>query len=198
MFGQKAVYGVHLEKGELVWSYPWITSHDVNATDPLIIEDKVLISSDYGKGSALLKIKENKPSLLWENTNLKSHFSSIIYKDGYIYGNDGSPGYGTFKCIELKSGKEKWNSKLGFGSLMATQDHLIILTERGNLHIAKLTPKAYMEVSKVKVLTGTCWSPPVLCNGKIFCRNSRGKLVCIDVRKKQKKNEDKKAIRNEL
>jgi hypothetical protein len=27
------------------------------------------------------------------------------------------------------------------------------------------------------------YTPPVLCNGLIYCRNYAGELICIDVRK---------------
>ena len=34
----------------------------------------------------------------------------------------------------------------------------------------------------VPVLNGRCWTVPVLANGRIYCRNAAGDLVCLDVR----------------
>ncbi|MBN2534601.1 MAG: PQQ-like beta-propeller repeat protein [Spirochaetales bacterium] len=187
MFGMKAIYGVNRDNGKLLWQHEWITSYDVNAADPVVSGDTVFISSGYNTGCTLLQIKNNKPSAVWKNKVISSHFSSFIFKDGYIYGNDGAAGsYGTFKCVELATGKEIWGKRLGFGSLVATEDHLIMLTERGKLHIAQLSSKGYEEIARATVLSNTCWTPPVLCRGMIFCRNHKGDIVCIDVRKQNK------------
>ena len=186
-FGEKAIYGVQRDNGKLLWQYKWITNYDVNAADPLVSDNKVFISSNYGVGCSLLQIKRNKPSEIWKSTVIKSHFSSFVLFDGYLYGNDGSPGSGRFKCIKLSDGKEMWSEKLGFGSLMATKDYLIMLTERGTLHIVKVNPKKYEEIAQAKVLNNTCWTPPVLCSEKIYCRNHRGDIVCVDVSKDKKK-----------
>jgi len=47
---------------------------------------------------------------------------------------------------------------------------------------------SYKEISSADVLDGekkprNFWTPPVLCNGRIYCRNYAGDLVCIDVSK---------------
>lgn len=185
IFGEKALYGVNKESGKMLWQYKWVTNYDVNAADPVVWGNKIFISSNYGVGCALISIDKNKPTEIWKNKTIKSHFSSFILFDGYIYANDGSPGRGNFKCIELASGKEMWSEKLGFGSLMATEDYLILLTERGSLHIARVNPKKYEEVAQSKVISGTCWTPPVLAQGRIYCRNHKGDIVSIDVDKKK-------------
>jgi len=186
IFGQKAIYGVAVETGRKAWSYPWITSYDANAADPLVHDNRVFISSNYGSGCALLDINGRKPKLIWKNKNINSHFSSFILIDGYIYGNDGFAGSsrGVFRCVDIETGKEMWGKGLGFGSLIAADNKLILLNEKGNLFIAKATPSSYQEISSAPaVLSRTCWTPPVLCEGMIYCRNHRGDLVCIDVGK---------------
>lgn len=58
---------------------------------------------------------------------------------------------------------------------------LIILSEQGKLVIADATEKEFKPISRKQVLTGRCWTIPVLSHGKIFCRNAAGDLVCLDV-----------------
>jgi outer membrane protein assembly factor BamB len=184
IFGRRALYGVELASGKQLWSFPWVTGHDVNAADPLVHGNRIFISSNYGVGCALIEIQEKGPKLVWKNDKMNSHFSSFIYLDGYIYGNDGTASYrrGTFRCLEFETGKEMWGENLGFGSLIATRDTLILFNDRGNLFIAEATPASYREISRAEsVLGSTCWTPPVLCRGRIYLRNSRGDLVCIDV-----------------
>ena len=33
-----------------------------------------------------------------------------------------------------------------------------------------------------QVLGGKCWTVPVLANGRIYCRNAQGTLICLDVK----------------
>jgi outer membrane protein assembly factor BamB len=189
IFGQKGVYGVDAKSGKELWFYSWETSWDVNAADPIVVGDKVFITSGYKRGCTVIDISGTTPKKVWENKELASQFSSPVYVDGYIYGIDGNAGKGELKCIDFKTGAVKWNQNTGFGSLMAADGKLIILNEKKNtgvLTIAELSPQGYKELSSAQVLDpkgAKCWTMPVLCGGKVYCRDSKGQLVCIDVSK---------------
>jgi hypothetical protein len=45
---------------------------------------------------------------------------------------------------------------------------------------AEATPKEYAEKARWKALEGTCWSVPVLANGKLYVRNEK-RLVALDL-----------------
>jgi hypothetical protein len=72
-------------------------------------------------------------------------------------------------------------------TLSAAGDKLIVLTDDGILAVAEASPQTYKELSQCKLLPETkaifakFWTPPVLCNGRIYCRNFNAELVCIDV-----------------
>ena len=175
-----------LKTGKLAWTYPWVTRYDENIPDPVVNNDTIFISTNHGNGCVLLRIKENKPEVIWKNMNMDSHFSSFIYLDGYIYGNDGFAGYGwsTFKCLDIRTGKEMWGESLGLGSLISAGGKLILLNERGDLFIAEATPEGYREISFARsILPRTCWTPPSFSDGRIYCRNDKGELISIDARK---------------
>ena len=186
IFGQKAMYGVDLKSGKQLWSFPWETSYDVNAADPIVVGDLVFLSSGYGRGCAVIDISGTEAKEVWQNKEMCNQFSSSVYIDGYIYGISGNAGKGDLKCLDMKTGKVKWSHDSGFGALMAADGKLIILNEKGELSIAEATPTAYKELSQAKVLDpkgAKCWNMPVLSNGKIYCRDSKGELVSIDVSK---------------
>jgi outer membrane protein assembly factor BamB len=187
IFGQKALYGVSVETGEVLWSYPWQTDWDVNAADPVVVGNRVFISSGYGKGCALLEISaKGKPKVVWKNTKLRSHFSSFVYLDGYLYGNDGQSysSKNNLRCLDFETGREMWGAELGFGSLISVDGKLIFLNERGDLFIAEATHSSYQEISRAKgVLSRICWTPPVFWNGGIICRNDQGDMIYIDMKK---------------
>ena len=64
---------------------------------------------------------------------------------------------------------------------MAAGDKLILLTDRGKLSVAEISPEAYREIASTELPRGLYWPPPVLVNGHIFIRNHEGDVMCIDV-----------------
>ena len=65
-------------------------------------------------------------------------------------------------------------------SRIASADRkLINLSETGELVITEATPKAFWPLARVQVLGGRCWTAPALASGRIYCRNAKGDLVCI-------------------
>src|SRR5262249_31112690 len=159
----------------------WETSYDVNAADPQLSGSDVFISSNYGRGCAMLRPSGGGAQVVWENRNMKNHFNSCVILNGGIYGNDEN----TLKCLDQRTGGEKWRARgIGKGGLIAADNKLIVLTERGELFVAQAAPDRFNELARAKVLDGTCWTHPVLANGFIYCRSHEGDLVCLDVRGK--------------
>ena len=183
IFAQKEVVAVDAMSGDVFWRFPWETRFDVNAADPVIVgKDKMFISSGYKRGGALLRFAEDKPRKLWETKAMCNHFSSSVYMNGFIFGVDGSPRQGSVKCLDPKDGSVKWEHDTGFGSLLGADGKLIILNNSGKLMIAEATAAGYKEYSSAQTpLTKICWTMPILSNGRLFCRNDKGQLVCIDL-----------------
>ena len=73
---------VKLADGKQAWSYPWKTSYDVNAADPIVAGDKIFISSGYNHGGALLKVTAQGAEKVWENKNMRNHFNSCVLWQG--------------------------------------------------------------------------------------------------------------------
>lgn len=185
IFSAENLYLVEVASGKKLGSLPWQTKYDINAADPIVFDNKLFISSGYKRGGTLLDISGGKPKKIWENNVLQNHFSSSVYLDGCLYGVDGnSKKKGFMRCVDASSGDEKWNMKIGFGSLMVADGKIIALGESGTLYIAEATPGAYKEISSAETgLSRLCWTVPVLSNGIIYCRNDKGTLVAIDVSK---------------
>jgi hypothetical protein len=99
-------------------------------------------------------------------------------------------GGGSSVSSDVETGKEMWREETRRSiSLMAADKKLLILEAEGTLRIAEATPLAYKEFSRCElpgVVLGVkgfkiYWTPPALCNSKIYCRTQLGNLVCIDV-----------------
>jgi outer membrane protein assembly factor BamB len=181
IFAASGLVGVNPANGRRYWDFPWQTSYDVNAADPIFTGNTVFISSNYGKGCALLRVGQGRPAVAWQNRNMKNHFNSCVLLNGALYGNDEN----TLKCLDLKTGAERWASRgMGKGGLIAADGKLIVLTERGELVLAAASADKYHELARTQILRGTCWTQPALANGLLYCRSHEGELVCLDMRMK--------------
>lgn len=183
IFASKTIQFQEAANGKPVWSFPYETEYDVNAADPIIFDKKVFLSAGYGHGAALLDISGKWPFVIWENKNFRNHINSSVLWQGNLYGvDDISNSKYALKCIDWKTGAEKWSDPtFGKGALMMADGKIIGLSDKGELRIIEPSPTECKIISRAQVLGGKCWTTPVLSNGRIYCRNSKGDLVCVDV-----------------
>lgn len=187
IFSSENMVGVEVESGNVVWEYPWKTSWDINGADPIFFDNQLFLSSGYKNGCALLDLTDNTPKIIWENKNISAQFGSCVLIDGYIYGPKGNCGRKTsgLSCIDAKTGELQWEVTLGFSSLIAVDNKLVITSEDGILHIAEVNPKEYKEIAQVQAVEASrknpVWTAPVLANKRIYVRNHQGNLVSIKV-----------------
>lgn len=170
--------------GQKLWEHAWNTSYGVNAADPVVQGDLVFISSGYNKGAALLKTTPSNADVVWQSRVMRNQMNPSVLLGDHLYGIDGNEGKDAgLKCVEFSTGTEKWVEKgVGAGSLMVADGKLIILSEKGELIIAEPSPEGFKPLSRAQVLTGRCWTVPVLSHGRIYCRNAAGDVVCLDVK----------------
>lgn len=183
LFVSREIVAVVASTGKPLWHLSWRTSYDINAAAPIISDDRMFISSGYNKGCTLLKMEGRNVNEIWRNKNMRNHCSSCVLWKGHIYGFDGQyGGGGKLTCLDFGTGQVKWSQAgMGTGSLMVADGKLIILGERGKLVIAKASPERFEQLASAQILTGKCWTVPVLANGRIYARNAKGQLVCVDV-----------------
>lgn len=182
IFGAKSLRIVDASNGKIAAEHPWETSYDVNAADPVPAgNNRMFISSGYGKGCAMLDLTGPRPKEIWRNESIRNHFSSTIILNGHLYSCDGNAGKGDLVCLDAATGLEKWRQKLGFGSLIAIDNHLVYLNERGDLTIAKASPAGFDRVSGADALVtgGKAWTAPTFSDGRLFLRNDKGAIACV-------------------
>lgn len=180
VFSSKGLTVLDRKSGKQVTrTFPWKTKYDVNAATPVVIGDRIFISSGYGHGCAMLQVKGKKLEPSWESKVMRTQMSGAVLYEDHLYGFDDA----TLRCIDL-AGKEKWSKRgLGKGALVIAGGRLVIMGQRGDLVIAAATPDGFQGLARTRVVSGgVCWTTPVVAGGLIYCRNSLGDLVCRDHR----------------
>ena len=186
IFAAKAVVAIEPKTGAVLWQHPWETSYDVNSADPVVSGNLMFLSSGYDKGGSVVSFAGNQPKKVWFNKEIRSHFQTSVILGGNIYGVDGQGGDkdSKLKCLDLGTGKVLWTSPAAeTGTVSATADgRLLWLTGKGELVVVEAKPDGYKEIARAQVTGGKCWTAPVLANGKVYVRNAKGDVVCVDVR----------------
>ena len=173
--------------GRTFWSVPWETRYNVNATTPAVSGTTIFITSGYGTGCQALQVGDTGADVLWRNKVIAAHHSDPVVIDGFIYGYSGqsSQNRGYFKCVKLDNGEEKWSTrKVGWGTTLYIDGHLLCMDIKGNLFLVKPDPGAFRKVTEFKHALGkvrhTSWTIPVIANGKLYLRYMQ-RLVCYSL-----------------
>ena len=167
------------------------TEESVNAVNPVVVGDKLLLSECYGPGAALFDLSGGKPKAVWADADkdrleqsLRCHWNTPIHHAGFVYGYSGRhDNEADLRCVDLATGDVKWRQRRTYrGSLLMADGHFVALSEYGDLSLVKVNPVKYDEVSKYQVpeLAYPCWAPPVLSDGRLYVRG-KGRLVCLQL-----------------
>jgi len=160
----------------------------VSAATPLVVEDSVFISTAYGTGALLLRIKEAGPEKVWSADGvLSNHYATSVHHNGYLYGIHGrtDPGFeppASLRCVELMAGEVKWRQEsFGAATITLAGNQLLILTEKGELIRAPASPDGFKPSARAQVVPTQVRAHPALADGFFYAR-SKDKLVCLDLR----------------
>jgi outer membrane protein assembly factor BamB len=188
-FTQSGLVAVEAATGTRLWQYafPYRVS---TAASPVVGGDIVYCSAGYGVGAAAVQLARSGGKFavmeLWRSRGdrpIASHWSTPVYHDGHLYGMFSFKNYGDgpVKCVELKTGKVKWEQKgFGPGNLILAGNRLLALGDAGQLVLIEATPDSYRELARADILEGKCWSTPILSGGRIYARSTL-EGVCLEV-----------------
>jgi outer membrane protein assembly factor BamB len=182
IFAAKHLVALDPQSGHELWRQSWETAWDTNITDPLVHGGSIFISS-FSRGCGLFSVADGKPVMTYTNSILRNHLSAGILVGEYLYAFNGEAKQETdFRCLHLPTGELKWARKdPAFGSLIMAGDKLVVLSEKGELLLGQASPEEFKPLARAKVLGGVCWTPPALANGRLYIRNARGQLRCLEL-----------------
>lgn len=185
---QSGLVSLDVSSGKPLWrfAFPYRTA---TGCSPVVSGDVVFCTAGYDVGAAACQISRTGNSFeakeLWrlKGNTVASLWSTPVCKDGYLYGIMSFKRFGAegpLKCIDLKTGAQKW-SQLGFGAgnVVLAGNNLIALSDDGQVVLVEATPAAYKEVARTRAVAGKCWSTPAISNGRLYVRSTK-EGACFD------------------
>lgn len=173
----KAVVGVDIERGTLLWQIPFPDEWNENIVTPTLAGD-VLVISGTRKGTFGYRFEKSgatwTPRQAWHNTDLPMYMSSPVADGTFIYGFS-SKRKGQVFCLDAATGTAKWATEGRGGmnaALQSAGDNLIVLTTDGDLLVLKRTPAQYEELRRYKVADSQTWGHPVVLGHSLVIRDA--------------------------
>jgi len=172
----KALFGVDLASGKLLWSVAHGNSRNNSATDPIFHQGHVYASSGYGCGSVLVKLTPIgggiKAEKVWSSKLMDNHHGGVLLIGDHLYGT-GHRSRGWF-CLDFMTGEQTCHAR-SKGSLTYADGRVYFLSERGLMSLLVPKPDAHEVVSSFKVPRGgegAYWAHPVVCGGRLYLRHT--------------------------
>ena len=175
------------------------TYESVNASCPVVFDDRVFVSASYRTGGALVAVRPDfTHEVVWTTRDFALHYNTAIHRDGYLYGFDGrNMGDSSLACVDATSGQVVWREAptwtetfeiggrrgqqiLGTarGSLLAADGQFLCLGELGHLLWMDLTPRGYREISRAWLFAAReSWALPVLSRGLLYVVQNARDLI---------------------
>ena len=173
---RNGLVGLDPATGEVRFNQRWRSrsASSVNAASPIVVEDLIFVSAEYGPGAGVLRWDGEQLNPLWvSNDVLTNHYATSVYHDGYLYGYHGRQEFGpSLRAIEFRTGEVAWSvEQFRAGSIILAGDHVLILREGGELVLAEASPDSFQPVARAQLLPQTVRAYPALVNGILYLRN---------------------------
>jgi outer membrane protein assembly factor BamB len=170
-----SVTGNDPKDGRVLWEYEWPGKLPKCAQPVALDGGRIFVSASFNAGCLLLLVKKAPDGRftaaeIWKNRNLKSEFSNVVARDGFLYGLDD----GILACIEVATGERKWkDGRYGHGQVLLVGDLLLVQTEQGPVALVEADPSGYREVAKLSTLGAKTWNTPALAGDFLLVRNDQ-------------------------
>ena len=192
------------ETGKIYWTQPYTSRSGLTIPTPRK-EGSLLFITSFYNGPMMLQLAADQPAatVLWRgkstserNTDgLHSIMCTPFFDSGHIYG---VCSYGQLRCLKADTGERLWETfaattggkeaRWANAFLVKQEDRFFLPNEKGDLIIAKLTPKGYEEISRSHLLEPTntaagrevVWSHPAFANRCVYARNDKT-IICVSL-----------------
>jgi outer membrane protein assembly factor BamB len=181
---QPGLRSVNPETGNLFWQYAVPYNGISIGASPVVCEDAVFITSNYGYGGKAARIAYSNSTFTateaWSNPEQESHWATPVYYQGALFGQFVPDSVNAeLRCVDAATGETKWGvGGFGRGGTLLVGTNLLVLTERGELVLAEANTNAYVELGRFRAITNhqadfnKCWNTFAVSDGQVYVRST--------------------------
>ena len=186
------------ETGAVLWTQPFRVTMNTPIATPAWSAPHLLVSGFFDGARMMELSPTGTAKLAWtsqganeiKSDKLHTLMSQPIIDGDYIYG---ICSYGQLRCLRRSTGERVWESQAATVEktrnvtawLVRHRDRVFLFNDRGELILAKLSPKVYTEIGRAKVIDPTSppggrrelgavvWSHPAFANRHMVVRIDR-------------------------
>lgn len=204
VFHPTGVVGLNPNNGKQYWDVPIKPDYEMSIARPMIEGNLMYVSAIYNE-AVLIELATDRPSAkeLWRGEPkgaVHSGNATPMFVDGIIYGTDCNEG--SLIAVDSKDGSRLWhtfeatkqeNTRLlkhgtAFLTRIGDTDRFLVMSETGDLQMAKLTKEGYEDRGRFRAIepTGECfgrkvaWSHPAYANRTAYIRNDK-EIVAVSL-----------------
>ena len=178
VFSASALLGLRLSDGEILWQEPIETRFSRHAATPIVLGDKVIVSSNQN-GLMCYQVSKDgdafKVAQLWANKRAAINFSSPVAVGDHLFGLGPKK---DLQCVNLSDGEVAWSDDSfirsspgkAHSTFIVMGDHILALTDGGELLFYPAKADALNVKGRAQVC-GATWSSPAYADGSLYVRD---------------------------
>ncbi|MDB6066359.1 MAG: outer rane biosis protein BamB [Pedosphaera sp.] len=201
----QSVNSLNPETGDVYWTKATNINAGMTIATPRQQKDSLFFTTFYN-GSMMFHLDPDKPAatVTWQSKKVSEKdtdalhctMSTPFFEDGYIYG---VCNYGQLRCLKADTGERVWETleattndgkelRWANAFIVKNGDHFFLFNEKGDIIIARLSPKGYEPISRAHLLEPTntsagrnvLWSHPAFANRCMYARNDK-EIICVNL-----------------
>jgi len=165
------------------------------AQEPVVEGNRVFFCAHFrfGEGYTIaFDVADKQAREVWRSDKLGNWVTCNVVLNGRLYGIH-HPDVGAANplcCFRTDTGALQWTHK-GVGRTLTAVDGKLLSFDGTRLYLGKVSPAGYEKLAQSQMLYGEVRSKnplsdqilPVLSNGRVYCRNMAGQLICLNTKK---------------
>lgn len=182
-FTRTGLVDLNPQTGEVYHQMRWRAriNASVNAANPVVVDNKIFLTTSYNTGAVLLKVNGGKYEEVWSNDeSLSAHYTTPVFQQGNLWGIHGRQEYGpSLRCVDLATGKVKWSQdNYRAGTIILAGDKLLVMRDDGLLALVSASTEKYDALAEADILPGVVRAHTAYARGLFYVRDTDS-LVCV-------------------